>query len=166
MFFAAHRAPMLLPFTLNADADRADGDPPSDPPSSGTLTPRTEEPFLLSPNESVRPPPPSGDSTTLRAVFDASPLAIVALDANVRVTLWNPAAERLFGWHASEALGRKPSPGLMDLCRRALSGETLSAIEATQLRKDASPVRVRVSIAPLPSEAGGAGVVAIFGNVA
>lgn len=166
MFLAAHRAPMLLPFTLSADADRAEGDPPSDPPSSASLTRRSDEPFLLSRSESVSPPPPSGESATLRAVFDASPLAIVALDADVRVTLWNPAAERLFGWRASEAVGRKPSPELMELCRRALSGETVTAIEATQLKKDASRIRVRVSIAPLPSESGGAGVVAIFGSVA
>ena len=162
---AEWRALMLLPFTINASADPAEGDPPSDPPPSAPRIPRTNEPFLLAQTESVHPPPPSGEGSTLRAVFDASPLAIVALDADVRVTLWNPAAERLFGWRTSEAIGRKPSPELMALCRRALSGETFASVEATQLRKDASPVRVRVSIAPLPSERGAAGVVAIFGSV-
>jgi PAS domain S-box-containing protein len=158
---------MLLPFTINADADRADGDPPSDPPSSASL-PQTNEPLLSPRGASENAPPASGktasEASILRAVFDASPLPIVALDANVRVMLWNQAAERLFGWRASEAIGRKPSPELMELCRRALSGETLTSIDATQLKRDASPVRVRVSIAALPTE-GGAGVVAIFSDV-
>src|ERR1700722_8934438 len=39
------------------------------------------------------------------ALIQSSPLAIVSLDLNSRVTLWNPAAERLFGWTAAEALG-------------------------------------------------------------
>jgi PAS domain S-box-containing protein len=32
--------------------------------------------------------------------------AIVAADAEGRITLWNPAAERLFGFSTSEAVGR------------------------------------------------------------
>jgi len=34
----------------------------------------------------------------LNAVIDASPDAIIALDTEGTVTLWNPAAERIFGW--------------------------------------------------------------------
>src|SRR5690606_10421588 len=37
---------------------------------------------------------------SLRALVVASPLAIVMLDAQCDVTLWNPAAERLFGFAA------------------------------------------------------------------
>jgi PAS domain S-box-containing protein len=32
--------------------------------------------------------------------------AIVAFNSNQRIVYWNPAAERLFGWKASEALGK------------------------------------------------------------
>ena len=35
-----------------------------------------------------------------------SPVAIVMVDRDTRVTLWNPAAERLFGYTADEAMGR------------------------------------------------------------
>ena len=41
----------------------------------------------------------------LRALIDASPLAVVELDREARVRTWNPAAEDLFGWRASE-IGR------------------------------------------------------------
>ncbi|MBI2060466.1 MAG: PAS domain S-box protein [Nitrospirae bacterium] len=44
-----------------------------------------------------------------RKVVDATPLAIVGVDAEGRVWLWNPAAERIFGWSADEVLGR-PNP--------------------------------------------------------
>ena len=40
------------------------------------------------------------------ALVEASPTAIVACDPDLIVTSWNPAAERLFGYTAAEALGR------------------------------------------------------------
>ncbi len=39
------------------------------------------------------------------ALFELSPAAIVTTDADVNVTSWNPAAERLFGYSAAEAIG-------------------------------------------------------------
>ena len=42
----------------------------------------------------------------MNALVKASPIAISLLDVHGKVTLWNPAAERLFGWSAREALGR------------------------------------------------------------
>jgi PAS domain S-box-containing protein len=41
----------------------------------------------------------------LQAAMDASPLAMVSLDLDGVVVAWNPAAERLFGWSADEAVG-------------------------------------------------------------
>ena len=38
-------------------------------------------------------------------LLEASPTAIVACDPSFRVTSWNPAAERLFGWSRDEAVG-------------------------------------------------------------
>jgi PAS domain S-box-containing protein len=42
----------------------------------------------------------------LQAVVDTSPLAITALDLTGKVFLWNPAAERIYGWTEAETLGR------------------------------------------------------------
>ncbi|HEY0590370.1 MAG TPA: PAS domain S-box protein [Thermoanaerobaculia bacterium] len=41
----------------------------------------------------------------LRAVFRASPLPIIVLDCDATIRLWNPAAERIFGWKEEELLG-------------------------------------------------------------
>jgi len=42
----------------------------------------------------------------LQAVVNTSPLAITALDMTGKVFLWNPAAERIYGWTEAETLGR------------------------------------------------------------
>ncbi|WP_246178496.1 PAS domain-containing protein [Actinomadura decatromicini] len=43
-----------------------------------------------------------------RAVIESAADAIVAVDQRHRVTVWNPAAERMFGWTAKEMVGRVP----------------------------------------------------------
>src|SRR5215469_18187503 len=42
---------------------------------------------------------------TARTVIECAADAIIALGADRTITLWNPAAERLFGWKASEVVG-------------------------------------------------------------
>src|SRR5205085_12435276 len=68
----------------------------------------------------------------LRAVIQASPLAIIARDPQKVVTMWNPAAERLFGWTEAEAINNMTSivPAHLreeteEYRQRALAGETL-----------------------------------------
>ena len=34
----------------------------------------------------------------LQALIDSSPLALVEFALDTRIRLWNPAAERIFGW--------------------------------------------------------------------
>jgi PAS domain S-box-containing protein len=43
---------------------------------------------------------------TMRAAVASAADAMIALGADLTVRLWNPAAERLFGWSAEEAIGR------------------------------------------------------------
>jgi PAS domain S-box-containing protein len=45
----------------------------------------------------------------LSGIIAASPVAILTLDTGGLVTLWNPAAERIFGWTSDEVIG-KPCP--------------------------------------------------------
>jgi PAS domain S-box-containing protein len=42
----------------------------------------------------------------LRALLDASPFGIIAIDPTGIVQLWNHSAERLLGWRESEVIGR------------------------------------------------------------
>lgn len=44
----------------------------------------------------------------LELVVEGSPLPISTLDVEGNITQWNPAAERLFGWSASEVIGKPP----------------------------------------------------------
>ena len=43
---------------------------------------------------------------TLQALIDYSPLAIIMLDLDSHVLLWNNAAEKIYGWTAQEVLGK------------------------------------------------------------
>jgi NtrC-family two-component system sensor histidine kinase KinB len=45
---------------------------------------------------------------TARAVVECAADAIVAFSIEQTVLLWNPAAERMFGWSADEVLGQEP----------------------------------------------------------
>jgi signal transduction histidine kinase/CheY-like chemotaxis protein len=71
---------------------------------------------------------------TLRAVIDASPVAIIACDADGVVTLWNEQAAAIFGTSEQDAVGRPitgvaPDPALADIWSRCTT-ESLAAVEA------------------------------------
>jgi PAS domain S-box-containing protein len=51
-------------------------------------------------------PAEAGPTGWTEAVVESSPHAIVATDVEGLVRLWNPAAERLYGWTAEEMVGR------------------------------------------------------------
>ena len=92
----------------------------------------------------------------VRAVVQESPVAITALDAGGLVRLWNPAAERLFGWNEGEVLGG-PLPIVppadrgfhQSISGRAMRGETVSNLELRRKRKDGSWVDIQLSTAPI-----------------
>ena len=93
---------------------------------------------------------------TLQAVISASPLPILFLDAEGKVSMWNRAAERTFGWTEEEVLGR-PLPIVPEdkrdeseaLHHRALRCEDLSGVEVIRRRKDGSSLDVSIWTAPL-----------------
>src|SRR5438270_9769054 len=64
---------------------------------------------------------------TLRALIEATPLAIVAIDSQENVSKWNSAAETMFGWSEAEVLGQ-PLP----FAGPANHGERLPVLEAVR----------------------------------
>ena len=60
------------------------------------------------------PPPPTLPSTSIPAqagidfFIDACPFAIIEWSRDLRILRWSPEAERVFGWHAAEVLGKRP----------------------------------------------------------
>jgi PAS domain S-box-containing protein len=79
----------------------------------------------------------------LQTLVHESPLPIVSLDLDARVTSWNQAATRLFGWTEEEVLGRElpyvpevEATAADLLWERGLRGEIHGPIELRRRRKD------------------------------
>ncbi|MGH9627163.1 MAG: PAS domain S-box protein, partial [Bryobacteraceae bacterium] len=112
-------------------------------------------------------------SETLGALVQASPLPIVALTAGGAITLWNTAAEKLFGWTAEEVLGR-PIPFVppekqeehRTMRARDLEGRGFTNLELSRRRKDGSPIEISVSTAPMRNAAGAVtGIMSVYLDV-
>ncbi len=92
----------------------------------------------------------------LQAIIAASPLAIIMLDAQERVKVWNRAAERIFGWHEAEVLGRSTPiiPGdlaadFKELLKIAGQGTILSGLEMRLRTRGGALADLSVAIAAL-----------------
>jgi PAS domain S-box-containing protein len=97
----------------------------------------------------------------LRAVVQSSPIAVWAHRFDGGLTIWNPAAERMFGWTADEVLGNYP-PFVPDdrlseshsIFERALAGAELLNVEVRRRRKNGTDIDVSLSTAPLRNAEG------------
>jgi PAS domain S-box-containing protein len=112
-----------------------------------------DQPISVSDVEEIDRP---AASRILATLIEASPLAIVTFDPEGVVTMWNPAAERIFGWTENEALGSRlpfvPAERQEEFLghrRRALLGEVFTEPELHRRRADGSPIVVSVSTSPL-----------------
>jgi PAS domain S-box-containing protein len=98
----------------------------------------------------------------LQALIDSSPLALVEFGLDTRIRLWNPAAERIFGWSSDEILGRGGLPMAPDskraeaeeLFARVRAGERVNDYETVRLRKDGTLVAVSIASAPVTDASG------------
>jgi PAS domain S-box-containing protein len=91
------------------------------------------------------------------SLLEVSPTAIVTVDQGHKVTSWNPAAEKLFGYSRQEAIGRDVDslvanteavrPEAVRLNRQTEAGEVRLTTRRT--RKDGSLVDVDVRAAPI-----------------
>lgn len=88
----------------------------------------------------------------MESVVAALPVAVILAGDDGTVQLWNPAAERIFGWSAAETVGGILPAGLFG------EGEIpLRAADIRCFRKDGSPLDISLSSAPMHSDAGAAG---------
>jgi diguanylate cyclase (GGDEF)-like protein/PAS domain S-box-containing protein len=85
-------------------------------------------------------------NASLKAIVETSPLAIYSVTPQGIVTLWNPAAEAMFGVRELDVLG-KPSPLMLgdsrqliiDIRQRVMAGETLHGVELTWFKQITNP---------------------------
>ena len=98
----------------------------------------------------------------LAAIVNGSQDAILAKDLDGVVTDWNPAAERLFGLSADDAIG-KPVWRIIppdraeeerQLLRRALGDEPVQGVLTERMRSDGSRVKVAITMSPIRGDDG------------
>lgn len=110
---------------------------------------------------------------TLQALIQACPLAITVFSLDDgKVKMWNPAAERIFGWSEPEALGRfLPSVpedkhdeflANLDWVRQ---GNALTGVEARRQKRDSSQVDISVWAAPLCDAKGNVSCMSIVADI-
>ena len=109
----------------------------------------------------------------LRAVIEGAPVAIVEVGLDNAVQLWNPGAERIFGWTPEEVLGKPvpmvPSdrePEFRLLLGQIRDGHAFTGYETVRMRRDGSLVDVEVSAAPIRDATGTVvGHIAVIGDI-
>jgi PAS domain S-box-containing protein len=98
----------------------------------------------------------------LAAIVDSSDDAIISKDLNGIITSWNPAAARLFGYTAEEAIG-KPITILMrtneaaeepSILARIARGEKIEHHETTRVRKNGELIQVSLTISAIRDASG------------
>ena len=98
----------------------------------------------------------------LAAIVELSDDAIISKNLDGIITSWNPAAERIFGYTAAEAIGQPllmlfPSDRLgeePEILARLKRGERTKHFETVRIRKDGQQIDVSVTISPLRDSGG------------
>lgn len=98
----------------------------------------------------------------LAAVTLSSHDALFGLTLDGTIETWNPAAERLFGYSAVEAIGQNVSilahadqrEQQKLLIAKALASQVVVPYEARRLRKDGSTIDIAVALAPVRASDG------------
>src|SRR5690349_18938578 len=96
-----------------------------------------------------------------RALVNAAPIAVVGSDLKDKINVWNPAAERLFGWTAQEVLGKTveitPPARAAEtdiLLQKTLAGEVTAGFETERLKRNGERFPASISSAPVYTENG------------
>ncbi len=91
------------------------------------------------------------------------PLACIVADTEFRITEWNPAAERIFGWSREEVLGKQPYEAMVpaddrnhvdELRRRIKAGDHGAHGLSENLTKDGRRIRCQWFSTPIFDGAG------------
>ena len=98
----------------------------------------------------------------LGAIVDSSEDAIVSKDLNGIITTWNKSAELMFGYTATEAIGKSitmlvPAERLDEertILRRIRNGERTEHFETIRRRKDGTLLDVSMTISPVRDSSG------------
>lgn len=98
----------------------------------------------------------------LGAIVDSSFDAIIGKDLNSIISDWNPAAERMFGYTAEEAIGQSVLMLMptnqrseeIEIIEKIKRGVRIASFETIRLRKDGSHINVSLTISPIKDPKG------------
>jgi PAS domain S-box-containing protein len=98
----------------------------------------------------------------LAAIVNSSDDAIISKTLDGTITSWNPAAQKIFGYTAAEAIGRPilmlfPPDRLgeeLEFLDRIARGQKVEHFETVRVRKDGTPVEISVTLSPLTDARG------------
>ena len=101
-------------------------------------------------------------SAQLAAIVKSSDDAIISKTSNGIITSWNPAAEKLYGYTETEAIGKRMADFFPperreeeeDILNRIARGETIDHFESQRIRKDGICIDVAVTISPVRDASG------------
>jgi PAS domain S-box-containing protein len=93
----------------------------------------------------------------LAAIVNSSDDAIVSKTLEGIITSWNPAAERMFGWSAGEAVGKPITLIIPDdrldeekaALARLRRGESIEHYETMRMRKDGVLIPISLTVSPI-----------------
>ncbi|MEG4272720.1 MULTISPECIES: PAS domain S-box protein [unclassified Microcoleus] len=110
---------------------------------------------------------------TLEALIQACPLGITVLDCDDgTVKMWNPAAERIFGWHESEAVGQfvpsVPADKRKEFTanlQKIREGNAISGMETQRQRKDGSSIDISLWATPVRDSNGNINCMSIVADI-
>jgi two-component system cell cycle sensor histidine kinase/response regulator CckA len=99
----------------------------------------------------------AGGSQLLAQIVEHSHDAIISAALDGVITTWNPAAERILGWKASEIIGRSaelftPADRMNEMrhcLELAQQGKRRDTYESVRMRRDGSIVEVAISGSPI-----------------
>ncbi len=98
----------------------------------------------------------------LAAIVESSEDAIISKTLDGIIQSWNPAAERIYGYSAAEAVGRSimillppdrpdEETGILERMRR---GERMEHFETSRMRKDGRIIQVSMTVSPIYDHSG------------
>ncbi len=109
-----------------------------------------------------------------RVITEAAQDAIITADAEGNIRFWNPAAEKIFGFTAAEAIGKNmmdlivppqyheaKRKGLAEFGRTGYGAVIGRTLELTALRKDGSEIPIELSVSDYQDREGFRGVALI-----
>jgi PAS domain S-box-containing protein len=116
----------------------------------------------MSPNNDITRKLEEQARAHLAAIVDSSDDAIISKTLEGDIVSWNRGAERLYGYQASEVLGKSISllipperlEELQQITQRVMRGERVENLETVRLTKDGRQLYISLTLSPIHAEDG------------